>query len=476
MTRFLLPLIIVSTFLVACQENSTISDSSSKATEAEIASSTFKEDQVVAQFVKQVIQPPAAEAAPRYDEFVVDPAQGKVINLSSGSQITVPVNAFVYENGKVVQEEVTIKFREFHSAADIIRSGIPMQDWSEDEKWENMLTAGMFDIRGVTSSGEAVQIAHGQSITVDLASGVDGTYDFWYFDEETGDWLNQGNNTAKSMPASRGQIVDNSPTDRPTRPTRPVRFSKDQPALDFDVDYSEFPALADKKGVTFQFAGQLGSSTDPNQNTWIFEEEWFVANLEATEQSNVYKLFLENDEKEFTTTVQSVLSEADYNTALDEYETAMAAYQSYLSAQELRREATAAFTRQMSIRRFGIYNYDVYSRWDEPIFASVNFSTQDASSDVIIDHVYLVTTEGRMVVGYPKDDWNNFNYDATRPNMLVGLGDDLEVYTLNAAQFSQQADRQQGQSIMSFQLKPAGFPLTRTDELDVLLNGDMAAL
>jgi len=478
MLRFLLPLLTFSLLLVACQQNVGETQTETASTEVNTTSSANTDQQTaIAQFVKQTVTPPIPEAAPSYEDFVVTPSQGKTISLPSGTQIKVPANAFVYDDGRVVKEKVTIHFREFHSVADIILSGIPMRDWSTDEKWENMLTAGMFDIRGFSESGETVQIADDQSITVDLASGVDGTFDFWFFDEEAGDWLDSGNNTAQPMPAARVQPANGRTADAPVRPTKPVRFSKDQPALDFDVDYSEFPALADKKGVIFQYKGKLGSQSDPVKNDWIFDEEWFVAKLEATEQVNVYQLFLENDDKEFTTTVQAVLSEADYQTALSDYTAALAAYQAYQEAAAFRRETAAKFTRQMSINQFGIYNYDVYKNWEEPVLAQANFSAPSETNGVLIEQVYLITTQGQMVVSYPRRDWNAFNYDANRRNMLVALGDNLEVYTLDAATFAQQAKPQEGEKQMSFQLESAGFHATDVAQLDLLLNGGaMAAL
>ncbi|MEL6277216.1 MAG: hypothetical protein AAFU03_19100, partial [Bacteroidota bacterium] len=252
MMRFLLSLTIFILLLSSCQENDRANDQ----TDASALSSTEEINQddqnpSYAQFVKQTVNPPAPEAAPAFTEFIVEPTKGKTFNLPTGTQLIIPANAFVYDNGQTVEEEVTIQFREFHTAADIMLSGIPMRDWSVAEKWENMLTAGMFEVRGTTRTGVDVQIAPGQSLTVDLASGVEGTYDFWLFDEENGDWLNQGSNTAQPMPANRTSTAANNKSGRPARPTKPVRFSSDQPALDFDVDYSEFPALADQQGVIF---------------------------------------------------------------------------------------------------------------------------------------------------------------------------------------------------------------------------------
>ncbi|MEL6357539.1 MAG: hypothetical protein AAFQ37_11490, partial [Bacteroidota bacterium] len=132
--------------------------------------------------------------------------------------------------------------------------------------------------------------------------------------------------------------------------------------------------------------------------------------------------------------------------------------------------------RQMSISRFGIYNYDVYSEWEEPIFANADFSVQDGPKEVLLEQVFLVSRQGRMVVSYPQAQWHRFNYDAKRANMLVALGDDMQVYTLTAADFSKQAKKQGNQKAVAFQLEAAGFAATDKAQLDMVLNGDMAAL
>ena len=59
--------------------------------------------------------------------FRVEPLQEETnLRLPSGTIIGVPDHSFVDQSGGIVQEEVILKFREFHNAADVLLSGIPM--------------------------------------------------------------------------------------------------------------------------------------------------------------------------------------------------------------------------------------------------------------------------------------------------------------------------------------------------------------
>lgn len=93
--------------------------------------------------------------------------RGKHFQLANGSQINVPAQAFVNKNGDPVQGNVQLNYREFHHAAEIIASGIPME--YQGGVFES---GGMFELRGQQAS-EPVFIAKGSKIEVKLASFTD---------------------------------------------------------------------------------------------------------------------------------------------------------------------------------------------------------------------------------------------------------------------------------------------------------------
>lgn len=66
------------------------------------------------------IEPPFKTIPAVYDQFELNAAEAKVLRLPNGSSIDVPENAFVDKDGKSVTGKVSLKYREFHSASDII--------------------------------------------------------------------------------------------------------------------------------------------------------------------------------------------------------------------------------------------------------------------------------------------------------------------------------------------------------------------
>jgi len=119
---------------------------------------------------------PAADVA--FETFSVVPQDGFQTTLATGTVLRVPKNAFQYADGTPVTEKVILKMREFHDAASVIASGIPMKHEGHDFE-----SAGMFELRGEVASGRSVQMA--KTIEVDLATNAEqeDAYSQWYLEE-----------------------------------------------------------------------------------------------------------------------------------------------------------------------------------------------------------------------------------------------------------------------------------------------------
>ncbi len=100
-----------------------------------------------------------------------------------GSSIEIPANAFVDKSGKPVTGKVALKYREFHTASDILASGIPMLSNDESGNAKSFESGGMFEI-SATSNGEEIDIAKDKKINVHMASDVAGDFDFYYLEED----------------------------------------------------------------------------------------------------------------------------------------------------------------------------------------------------------------------------------------------------------------------------------------------------
>ncbi|MEL6655487.1 MAG: hypothetical protein AAFR36_03540 [Bacteroidota bacterium] len=396
-----------------------------------------------AQFTKQIIAPPLEESYQPMEVHVVDAEEGALITLPSGTEIEVPANAFVDLEGNAVTGKVNISFREFHTAAEVILSGIPMKDWDEDtENWENFSTAGMFEIRGTDEDQQPVKTVAERPVEVRLASRVEGTYDTWYFDEDKGDWDRQGQSIGEAFvpPPASTRNHTSAGRDLPPRPTPPVEYDDEAIRVAFaGMNLADFPEINDPENIALQYAGERGDEKDPEENEWIFDAKWFQAELSKTGQKGVYQLYLENDDEEFTTQVKATLLPEAYSLALEDYRKQLAAYEEAVRNMEQNRQRVAQVLRSMEVGNFGVYNYDIYGRWEEPVFTQANFQPAGEDNETRLEKVYLVTDNGQISVSYPMNQWEMFNFDRKRKNLLIGFTSDLQIVILSPQGFVDQS-------------------------------------
>ncbi len=136
---------------------------------------------------KNFISEPSQKLKVNYTAYTINNAKGGEIKHPTSSKIKVPKNSFVDKNGKDIIGDVTIEYREFHDAADIIASGIPMNYDSAGTKY-TLESAGMFDIKG-SQNGEPVYIKKDKTVEVQLASAnSDDRFNQYYLDTVARNW------------------------------------------------------------------------------------------------------------------------------------------------------------------------------------------------------------------------------------------------------------------------------------------------
>jgi hypothetical protein len=159
------------------------------------------------------VVPPCQNAKLNTEAIAFLNEAGSVSKTTRGTMVIVPENAFVYEDGTPVKGEVKVDIKEIFTPAEIILSGIPM-NVEHNGKIEPFISDGMFDIRA-SAQNKAVKIAEGKSITVCNESNKENTdFDYWYFDEKSGQWDNLGN---------RGQTSTMNEVQQMAEETNPVK-------------------------------------------------------------------------------------------------------------------------------------------------------------------------------------------------------------------------------------------------------------
>lgn len=109
-----------------------------------------------------------------------------IIYQPSGTQLIIPAYAFE-QSGKVLNDSVTIEYREFHNIKEIFFSGINMEYLVSTEK--NIFESnGMYELR-VSHHGQPAEIVDTRPLVINMSVNGDNTpYNFYTLNETTNTW------------------------------------------------------------------------------------------------------------------------------------------------------------------------------------------------------------------------------------------------------------------------------------------------
>ncbi len=441
----LFTLFLLTTFFYACQNITQNETSENTLNTPNTENINTKPLAPNAYATKTTVQPPLENVDVPLQSFTINAQKAQVIEIKeTGTSIEIPANAFVDEQGNIIQGEVIIDFKEYHDVGDILASGIPMQMTAPDGSTGFMQSAGMFDIQGKVANQEegsgakAIFIAEDKALKVNLASYKnDGEYDAWRLDEGNKQWLNKGlsqveknKNKAKALK----YVEKNKPK---ATPIKPYKFDKNKPVLEFDINLKNFPELKEMNGVMWQYAGS-DDTKDPAKNKWVYEENWDAVEVDPIKESNLYQLKLRNKFKEFTSVVCPSQSNDDFKKSMAEYNSKLKEYEenkvTYEDMQALA-ETQADFIRSYSVNGFGIYNYDLMMKDDEfiPLLADFDFGVKIPGAKQFTT-VYMIYND-RNVVCYPPNQWSSIRIDPKGKTKMVAILPGNKFATISATEF-----------------------------------------
>ncbi len=404
-----------------------------------------------------------------------------VLTLAGGTSIQIPAGIFVNDHNEPVLSPVEIRFREFHSAADVITSGIPMEAVPGNGRDDCFETAGMFEIKGY-ADGQPIKIAEGKSLTVNLRSDATGKYDFWKYDPQTTSWINQAPanqvniQPSESAPLPEGEAsfsklslqVPSAPANLETDPRTPLQFKG------LNMDVSKCPELRKKNSQTILlYAGKNAKVAEPKVLKQISKFRWRKGTLTPTSDANIYTLVMEGDTT-LRLPVTLALSGKEFQTKQQAYEALMAEYQQGAAQREYMgklAEQQASITRGMAIQGFGLYNHDCfYQRNDvQQVAGNFDFGGETISPkirDKII--VYLITGNNRAIVQYPAYYWNAIRFSPTDRNSLLAVLPDGRVATFSRSDFEQSRQemaKSNSEQPFVFKMKVQSKPVDSVDDL-----------
>lgn len=115
----------------------------------------------------QGIRPPISENDLPFDSITFNADSGVKVIRTNGTFINIAPNSLVDSMGEYVTGQVKLKFREFHQADDLFRSGIPMSVDSTRRAF--LQSAGMIELRA-SSNGRNLDFGEGKYAEIELAN------------------------------------------------------------------------------------------------------------------------------------------------------------------------------------------------------------------------------------------------------------------------------------------------------------------
>ena len=215
------------------------------------------------------INPPLDDIKPTFASAKINANQGGVYEYKNGSKLIVPAAAFRKTDGKLVEGEVEIEYREMHDYVDFFLSGIPMTYDSAGTKYV-LESAGMIEIIA-TQNGQPLKMQPGKEIKVELISyinmprlSVNPKYNIYKLNASTRSWeyrnvdniqiiedldnegfeneelnilkTNYQSSISKITTSENLEINELDATiGMPIKPNRPFRANKDQFSFDLDI-------------------------------------------------------------------------------------------------------------------------------------------------------------------------------------------------------------------------------------------------
>lgn len=300
------------------------------------------------------INEPLAEAIPSFSHYTVNPNQGGVFEYESGSRLIVPSAAFMNDRGTLVEGDVNLYYREYTDVVDFFISGIPMTYDSAGTKYI-LESSGIVEIFA-EKDGKRVDLAAGKSIKVEMAGQIfmvagskTPEYNVYQLDTVAKSWVyrdidmiqliqedlqyNDPFYTQKKVLKDALNEIDYKESDAllaiennlplPLQPTKPQKKDGNRITLELDFLKDKMP-----QGDELIYGGTIWELSPNNPDfdqraLLVVWEDVKVTKLEGSEYE--IELIAEGNQQKII--VRPVLSTADYELAMKQYEQEMLLYQ-----------------------------------------------------------------------------------------------------------------------------------------------------
>ena len=379
------------------------------------------------------IQPPLGKRIP-FLRRSFKAEEGITLHTSTGTHIVIPKDALVNDKGEAVKGKVTARFREFHTAGEILHSGIPMQ--FGDDRTDYFSSGGMMELR-VSQNGKDVQLAENAQVQVDLASAITPDKDFkLYYLTDDLTWDN-----GAAFETVRNTRRDSALAALPDAGVKPI----DPIPGDDDIIFE----IVGGNNLTRAFRNtkwrllEILSGEDPE---FAFSVNWTSVKIEQPvdpkEPFTIHFSLKAVDYKgkitkrDCTVSASPILTGEQLEAAMDQFNKDLAAYEKELA--DIEREETRllqekGLLNRFQMQEFGICNIDKLQ--SAGLLATLNI-TFDFESEIQphINRVmlYMVLEDKNGVLKFNAFEWNKLPIADTKFSLVAVLPDGKVAYVPSA--------------------------------------------
>lgn len=313
-------------------------------------------------------------------KHIVNSENGDTIYLANNTRIIIPNNAFVDSIGNPITGEVEIDFQEYHTEAEVILSGIPMQYDSAGTTY-TLETDGMFKING-TQNNKKVEIAPNKDLRVKTQSYKEDTPCFNYYTQnKDGDWKYE---ETKNRTLNTEAIVEN-------EFKKIKQLDENTIGLDLRINTEKYTELKDFKNITWIYDG---NQPDTINHKLLSKIRWNDIELQKTDKS-VYSYSIVGTHKKHQFTMPITLAFTDNELDIVKSNIEHIVKERKIDYAKLKQQ----YEREAVINRFGIHNWDRCVK-SEMIVMNTQFSGNHA-----IKHFFVVNKNDNY------NFVNSYNYD-----------------------------------------------------------------
>lgn len=342
---------------------------------------------------EQIIRSPISDKDIPFQEFQFDADSAISVSIETGSLVAFAPSSFESTSGKPISGKITIRVREFHTAAELFKAGIPM---SVDEKREQYLqTAGMIEVRAF-HKGEELKLKSGKDGYIELAgfSPSDG-YNLYQLGDDIR-WRvkdsfqslpnNRKKHRSQELEALMAKIGDTS---------EPSGF-------EIAADLSEAPNLKPFKGITWEMAegkkqGELDLST-ASRMPWDSVKVYPVNKKQKLFRLVFIKQVYKNDTYEkqvWSMNARPLLNGRSMDAILKDQQKT----QQLIEEEKGRLAKQAEMVNAFKINQLGVWNIDKIMTIASSVKASITFdfsSTLDKDIQKVM--VYMLFEDDNSVI------------------------------------------------------------------------------